>query len=102
VWLLSDVGARMALSRGTTYPGRGGLVNNETKGRRRRSLPIIELLRATLERLMVGRARDARLLVGPRGGVITTATLRVRRGGTSWFMILGWPASCGTTCDTQR
>ena len=48
------------------YPGRGGLVTKETKGRRR----------ATLERLTVGSARDARLLVGPRGGVITTVTLR--------------------------
>jgi integrase len=59
-----------------TYPDRGGLVTKETKGRRRRSVPIIEPLRATLVRLTVGRARDARLLVGPRGGVITTATLR--------------------------
>jgi integrase len=59
-----------------TYPGRGGLVTKETKGRRRRPVPIIEPLRATLERLTVGRPRDARLLVGPRRGVITTATLR--------------------------
>ena len=59
-----------------TYPGRGGLVTKETKGRRRRLVPIIEPLRATLERLTVGTARDARLLVGPRGGVITTVTLR--------------------------
>jgi integrase len=43
-----------------TYPGRGGLVTKETKGRRRRPVPIIEPLRATLERLTVGRARDAR------------------------------------------
>ena len=31
-----------------TYPGRGGLVTKETKGRRRRTVPIIEPLRATL------------------------------------------------------
>ena len=37
------------------YPGRGGLVTKETKGRRRRPVPIIEPLRATLERLTVGR-----------------------------------------------
>jgi integrase len=43
-------------------------------------VPIIEPLRATLERLTVGKARDARLLVGPRGGVITTATLRDATG----------------------
>jgi integrase len=63
-----------------TYPGRGGLVTEETKGRRRRPVPIIEPLRATLEPLTVGRARDARLLVGPRGEVITTATLRDATG----------------------
>jgi integrase len=58
-----------------TSPGRGGLATKETKGRQRHPMPIIEPLRATLERLTVGRARDARLLVGPRGGVNTTATL---------------------------
>ena len=63
-----------------TYPGRGGLVTKETKGRRRRPVPIIEPLRATLERLRAGRSWDARLLVGPRGGVITTATLRHATG----------------------
>jgi integrase len=59
-----------------TYPGRGGLVTKETKGRRRRTVPVIEPLRPTLERLTAGRESAARLLSGPRGGVITTATLR--------------------------
>ncbi len=59
-----------------TYPGRGGLVTKETKGRRRRTVPIIEPLRPTLQRLSTGRAQAAALLTGPRGGVITTATLR--------------------------
>jgi integrase len=36
-----------------TYPRGGGLVTKETKGRRRRPVPIIELLCATLERLTV-------------------------------------------------
>ena len=53
--------------------------SKETKGRRRRPVLIIEPLRATLARLTVGRARDARLLAGPRGGVIT-ATLRDATG----------------------
>lgn len=57
-----------------TYPGRGGLVTKQTKGRRRRIIPIIAPLRPTLERLTVGRRSDERLIVGPRGGVITTAT----------------------------
>ncbi|SDU74904.1 tyrosine-type recombinase/integrase [Jiangella alkaliphila] len=58
------------------YPGEGGLVRKRTKGRRRRAVPIIEPLVPTLERLMAGRKPDDRLLRGPRGGVITTATLR--------------------------
>ena len=59
-----------------TYPGRGGLVEKQTKGRRRRTVPIIEPLRPTLQRLTNGRAADDRLVTGPRGGVVTTATLR--------------------------
>ena len=43
-------------NRRQTYPGRGGLVTKETKGRRRRSVPIIEPLRDTLTRLTEGAA----------------------------------------------
>ena len=68
-----------------TYPGRGGLVTKQTKGRRRRTVPIIEPLRPTLVRLTVGRPGDARLLLGPRGGVITTATLR---DATKWDQLV--------------
>lgn len=64
-----------------TYPGHGGLVTKTTKGRRHRTVPIIEPLRPTLARLTVGRDVDERLVTGPRGGVITTATLR---DATSW------------------
>jgi integrase len=64
-----------------TYPGRGGLVAKATKGRRRRVVPIIDPLRPTLARLVVGREPDERLILGPRGGVITTATLR---DATNW------------------
>lgn len=64
-----------------TYPGRGGLITKATKGRRRRVVPIIDALRPTLERLTHGRADDARLVRGPREGVITTATLR---DATDW------------------
>jgi integrase len=68
-----------------TYPGRGGLVTKETKGRRRRTVPIIDPLRPTLERLTTGRAVADRLLSGPRGGVITTATLR---DATNWDQLV--------------
>ena len=56
-------------------------MTKETKGRRRRPVPIIDALRPTLVRLTAGRGRDERLLRGPRGGVITTATLR---DATDW------------------
>jgi len=59
-----------------TYSGRGGLVTKQTKGRRRRVVPIIDPLRGTLVRLTIGRPSESRLLSGPRSGVITTATLR--------------------------
>jgi integrase len=63
-----------------TYPGHGGLVTKETKGRRRRTVPIIDPLRPTLVRLTAGRGPEERLVLGPRGGVITTATLRDATG----------------------
>ena len=74
-----------------TYPGRGGLVTKTTKGRRRRSVPIIEPLRPTLVRLATGRRGDERLVVGPRGGVITTATLRDATGWDTLVAELGQP-----------
>lgn len=69
-----------------TYPGRGGLVTKETKGRRKRPVPIIEQLRPTLERLTEGREPEERLILGPRGGVITTASLR---RATGWDTVVG-------------
>jgi integrase len=60
-----------------TTPGPGGLIDKGTKGKRARSVPIIEELRS-----MVGRRLDAakeptsRLFTGPRGGRISTAVLR--------------------------
>lgn len=71
-----DIGAGLIHVRRQTYPGRGGLITKTTKGRRRRVVPIIDQLRPTLDRLIDGRTMDERLLTGPRGGVITTATLR--------------------------
>jgi integrase len=45
-----------------TYPGRGGLVTKETKGRRRRTVPIIDPLRPTLVRLTTGRRGEDALV----------------------------------------
>ncbi|HET9777673.1 MAG TPA: site-specific integrase [Propionibacteriaceae bacterium] len=72
-----------------TYPGRGGLVTKETKGRRRRTVPIIDPLRPTLVRLTTGRRAEERLVLGPRGGVITTATLRDATGWDALVTELG-------------
>ncbi|WP_409483041.1 tyrosine-type recombinase/integrase [Arsenicicoccus dermatophilus] len=72
-----------------TYPGKGGLSTKATKGRRRRWVPIIDPLRPTVERLTQGRRPDARLITGPRGGVITTATLRDATGWDDLVRSLG-------------
>src|SRR5690606_26784511 len=58
------------------YPGRGGLVIKQTKGRRDRPVPMLDALDPILERLTSGKAPDDPLLRGPRGGVLTTATVR--------------------------
>lgn len=76
-----DLAAGLIHVKRQTYPGSGGLVTKGTKGRRRRVVPIIDQLRPTLERLVVGRPETERLVTGPRGGVITTATLR---DATKW------------------
>lgn len=68
-----------------TYPGRGGLITKTIKNRRHRTVPIIDQLRPALERLMLERKPEASLITGPRGNVITTATLR---GATSWDLIV--------------
>jgi integrase len=76
-----DLKAGLIFVRRQKYPGRGGLIIKSTKGRRNRVVPIIGQGRETLERLTAGGRPDAPLLVGPRGGTITTATLR---DATDW------------------
>ncbi|WP_434080689.1 tyrosine-type recombinase/integrase [Sanguibacter sp. Z1732] len=58
------------------YPGKGGLVIKQTKGRRDRPVPMLDALEPILERLTDGKEPDTPLLRGPRGGVLTTATVR--------------------------
>ncbi|MFB7763448.1 tyrosine-type recombinase/integrase [Streptomyces xiamenensis] len=61
-----------------TTPGPGGLMDKATKGKRRRTVPIIPQIRPlVIQRLeVVGCRPMARLFTGPRGGRITTAVLR--------------------------
>jgi integrase len=94
------------------FPGTGGLSIKPPKGRRARRVPIIELLEPMLRRLTTRRSRNLPLLRGPRGGVITTASLRdatdwdelvaslglpglrrhdLRHAGATWFANAGVP-----------
>lgn len=72
---------RTVLIERQSYPGAGGIVTKPTKSRRRRRVPIVSMIEPTLRRLTVQRPATAPLLRGPRGGVITTASLR---DATNW------------------
>ncbi len=95
------------------FPGAGGLITKPTKSRRARRVPIIEPIEPTLRRLTADRPCNAPLLRGPRGGVITTATLHdathwdamvaelglpglrrydLRHAGATWFRRVRSPA----------
>lgn len=70
-----------------TTPSPGGLVDKNTKGKRAREVPLItpvrDLIRRRIE--LAGNNPDGRLFTGPRGGRITTATLR---DATSWDAVV--------------
>ncbi|WP_308468448.1 tyrosine-type recombinase/integrase [Rathayibacter soli] len=68
-----------------TYPGKGGLITKPTKSRKERRVPILEALRPVLERLTDEKDPEDRLLAGPKGGVLTTATVR---DATNWDQIV--------------
>ncbi|WP_346871585.1 tyrosine-type recombinase/integrase [Rothia sp. (in: high G+C Gram-positive bacteria)] len=63
-------------------------VAEPTKSRKERRVPILEPLRPVLERLAEGKEPDNQLLVGPKGGVLTTATVR---DATNWDKIVANP-----------
>jgi integrase len=75
-----------------TTPSPGGLVGKGTKGKRARTVPIIEEPQEMVSRRMDGAQDvDSRLFTGPRGGRITTAVLR---DATRWDRVvrdLGYP-----------
>lgn len=76
-----DWDQRIVTIRRQTFPGSGGLVTKQTKGREIRHVPILQHLAPVLKRLTAGREPEERLLTGPRGGVLTTATVR---DATKW------------------
>ena len=61
-----------------TTPSPGGLIDKGTKGKRARTVPLIEEVRPLVEKRLdaVGHDPTARIFTGPRGGRITTAVLR--------------------------
>ncbi|BCJ30522.1 site-specific integrase [Actinocatenispora sera] len=66
-----------------TTPGPGGLIDKGTKGKRARTVPLIEEVRPMVSARMNAAVDengefdpDARLFAGPRGGRISTAVLR--------------------------
>ena len=73
------------------FPGYGGLVTKQPKGRQARQVPILKPLEPVLKRLTAGRATDEPLLRGPRGGVLTSATVRDATGWDALVAGLGLP-----------
>lgn len=67
------------------YPGKGGLVRKQTKGRKTRFVPILDEIEPVIVRLSAGKKPSDPLLRGPRGGVLTTATVR---DATNWDQIV--------------
>jgi len=61
-----------------TTPSPGGLIDKGTKGKRARTVPLIEEVRPLVQRRLdvAGDDPAARVFTGPRGGRITTAVLR--------------------------
>jgi integrase len=61
-----------------TTPSPGGLVDKGTKGKRARTVPLIDEIRPLIQRRLDAAGHDpaARVFTGPRGGRITTAVLR--------------------------
>jgi integrase len=70
-----------------TTPGPGGLIDKGTKGKRARTVPLIEEVRDLVARRLdaANPDPDARLFTGPRGGRITTAVLR---DATHWDKVV--------------
>lgn len=75
----------LVVIRRQVFPRKGGLISKATKNRRERRVPILDPLRPVLERLTAGTEPDEQLLTGPKGGVLTTATVRY---ATNWDQLV--------------
>lgn len=73
------------------YPGKGGLVRKQTKGRKTRYAPILDQRAPVLVRFSSGKKPGDPLLRGLRGGVLTTATVRDATNWDQIVLVLGLP-----------
>jgi len=91
-----DTGSWLWTVRRQTTPSPGGLVDKGTKGRRARSVPLINEVREMVRRRIdaVGGRPDARLFTGPRGGRIRTAVLRDATHWDEQVTALGYKHLC--------
>ncbi|MES2095007.1 MAG: tyrosine-type recombinase/integrase [Actinomycetota bacterium] len=67
------------------FPGKGGLITKATKNRKEHRVPIFAPLRPVLIRLNTGKDSNDQLLTGPKGGVLTNATVR---DATNWDQLV--------------
>lgn len=86
-----DFGKNLVVIRLQVFPGKGGLVTKPTKSREERRVPILEPLRSVLERLTNGKQPEDSLLFGPKGGYLTTATVRDAMNWDGTVAKLGLP-----------
>ncbi len=85
--LVGDVAlvAGLVHIRRQVHPGSGGLVTKQTEGWAARTVPVLRPLRPVLDLCEDGRPATAALIRGPKGGVITTASLR---RATKWSSLV--------------
>jgi hypothetical protein len=85
-----------------TTPSPGGLIDKGTKGKRARTVPLIEEVRPLIEKRLnaVGHDFAARIFTGPRGGRITTAVLRDATHWDESSPSLAMNICAATTCAT--
>lgn len=80
-----DFTKNLVIIRGQVFPGSCGLITKPSKSRKERRVPSLDPLRPVLNRLCAFKQSDTPLLVGPRGGFLTTATVR---DATSWDQVV--------------
>lgn len=86
-----DWDANVATVRKQIFPSSKGLVTKQTKGRQERPVPILRPLVPILQRLTAGKEPTDRVLIGVRGGVLTTANVSRATDWNNLVTKLGLP-----------